>query len=197
MEDKRYWDRNWQKWEKVSRPSLFAVSCLPEFKKRHCLQILELGCGTGADALFFAENGMCVTAADISETALSSFGHPRITKVCADIASFDFSARFDAVFANLSLHYFDDETTRRIFCGIFGVLKAGGVFCARCKSVKDPLFGKGECLAPNIYRLEHVRRFFDEEYARSLISRFSSAAVSETFGDYFGPCAFIDIVAVK
>lgn len=197
MDVQGYWNQNWREWDKVSRPSSFAVLCLPELKKRQCSHLLELGCGKGADAVFFAENAINVTAADISETALACFSHPLITKVRSDIASFDFSGAFDAVFANLSLHYFDDETTRRIFRGIFGALKAGGVFCARCKSVKDPLFGKGERLARNMYKCGHIRRFFDEEYARSLLSAFSSAAVFETSEDYFGSCAFINMIAVK
>lgn len=38
------------------------------------LTILEVGCGSGADTLFFARRGHCVTAIDSSRSAVSSWG---------------------------------------------------------------------------------------------------------------------------
>lgn len=53
---------------KAAPPSPFAIACVPRFPAGTSL--LELGCGNGRDAAFFAKNELRVTAFDRSETAI-------------------------------------------------------------------------------------------------------------------------------
>lgn len=201
MNDRQFWNANWAKWSRDFTPSPFAVKALKLIKINDFHDVLDLGCGTGGNSLFFAANGLNVTACDVSDAALEtveSFKHPKIKTKRADMTAADFGKeRYDAVFACLSLHYFGDAVTRRIIAGVYESLRADGLFFVRCKSVKDPLFGVGERVGENMYRAEYVRHFFTPEYMRDVLSDFSDAAVSETTGDYFGDCAFVDAAAVK
>lgn len=201
MDGREFWNANWAKWSRDFTPSPFAVKALKLMKIKDFHDVLDLGCGTGGNALFFAANGMNVTACDVSDTALESvesFRHPKIETMRADMTAADFGKeKYDAVFACLSLHYFGDAVTRRIVAGVRESLRAGGLFFVRCKSVKDPLFGVGERVGENMYRAEYVRHFFTPEYMADALSGFADAAVSESTGDYFGDCVFVDAVAMK
>ncbi len=78
----------------------------------------------------------------------------------------------------MSIHYFDDETTSRIFGEIHWVLRPSGRFYFACKSVEDPLFGKGVQIAPDMYELDgQIRHFFSADYAFELLeeARFANA----------------------
>ena len=52
-------------------PSNFGLECYEEFKKHGVKKILELGCGQGRDALFFASNGLDVVTIDSSQVAIN------------------------------------------------------------------------------------------------------------------------------
>lgn len=139
--------------------------------------ILELGCGNGADAAFLSQCGHAVTATDFSEyaieTARSTYQNDNLVFQKRDLReSFDFgSSRFDIVYARLSIHYFSDMLTRKIVGEVGRVLIPGGRFLFMCKSTQDPLYGKGELIAPRIYCYEgHIRHFFDVAYTSDLLS---------------------------
>ncbi|WP_328390698.1 class I SAM-dependent methyltransferase [Nocardia sp. NBC_00416] len=90
-------------------------------------QVLDLGCGEGADAYWLAEQGWKVTAVDISQVALdrAAAGHPEISWQRADITVTPLPARsFDLV----SAHYFPiahepDHATLR---GVLDAVAPGG-----------------------------------------------------------------------
>jgi len=141
-------------------------------------KILELGCGTGNDSYAFAVNGHEVIATDFSQAAIDQDserfkGVPGLNFQVMDISEpFKFNDNeFDAVYARLSLHYFTSETTRRVFGEIRRVLKPNGQLFFICKSTDDPLYGKGNQIEADMFELDgHVRHFFSEDYARSLLS---------------------------
>ena len=79
-------------------------------------------------------------------------------------------AEFDYVFANLSLHYFNDEVTRTVFAGIARVLKPGGVLYFRCKSVQS-IEEKNDAVeieADVFMRKGHLRHLFSTEYIEDI-----------------------------
>ena len=53
-------------------PSSFGLDCYKEFKRNGVKRILELGCGQGRDAIFFASNGIDVVAIDLSQIAVDA-----------------------------------------------------------------------------------------------------------------------------
>jgi SAM-dependent methyltransferase len=167
-------------------------------------KLLDLGCGHGEDSLHFAKLGCDATAIDISAVNIAHLKeNPEAEKIkaiqhdLADPLPFD-DKLFDAVYAHLSLHYFDDAKTKEIFEEILRVLKPGGWLFAKCKSVDDPLYGKGELIAKDMYKQEHVRHFFSAEYMRECLAKFDIQSIEKTSSKYIDyESAFIEAIARK
>jgi SAM-dependent methyltransferase len=139
------------------------------------LPLLEVGCGQGKAAISLARAGHRVTAFDRSHVAIAAarrnaeLGHVDVDLTEHDITqAFPYASnRFSGVFSHLSIHYFDDATTRAIFSEIGRVLKPGGILFFTARSVLDPFYAQGDYLSRDLYCLEgHVRRFFDEASVR-------------------------------
>jgi len=171
-------------------------------------RVVELGCGAGDDAAYFAENGHHVMAIDISapliEIAEQRFANlDNLEFRRGDIARpLDVGGdSVDAVFARLSIHYFDDETTARIFGEVHWVLRPAGRFYFACKSTEDPLYGKGVEIAPDMFDLDgHVRHFFSPEYALELLeeARFINVKVESGTDEVYGQdTAYIKCFGIK
>lgn len=138
-------------------------------------RIIELGCGQGQDAIFFGNKGAIVTALDFSQKAVEST-RSRINKeglnnsvsaMNADISSgLDFpQEHFDIIFANLSLHYFDDKTTKSIFDEVYRVLKPNGYLFFEVKSIDDVDYGRGEEIEKDFFNYNGKKKhFFSEQY---------------------------------
>ena len=201
MTEQNVWNKNWANWKEDFKPSPFAEKAFRLMKIKDMHDVLDLGCGKGRNSLYFAANGMNVTAMDISDEALKtvdSLRHPKIRTVCADISKADLEREsYDAVFACLSLHYFGDAMTRLIIDKVRRSLRAGGLFFIRCKSVEDKAYGVGEKVGEDMFFDGWTRHFFRPEYMADVLSGFETAAVSETAEDYFGLCRFVDGIAVK
>jgi ubiquinone/menaquinone biosynthesis C-methylase UbiE len=102
--------------------------------------MLELNCGTGEDAVWFAARGFNVVATDVSHEMLKvtqrkvqhfSLGQ-RVTTQRLDLGQFDeaaFDSRFDLVFSNFGgLNCIDPDTMSRFFRKLPDCLNPGGRF---------------------------------------------------------------------
>lgn len=167
---KTYKQQDW-----IDKPSIFAEQAIAYFPKKG--KVLELGAGQAQDSCFFASHGYVVTAIDIEETALELARQKAADKgVKVDLKSVDLrdelpfeSECFDVVYAHLSLHYFDKETTVRLVGEIQRVLKKGGVFAFFVNSVNDPEYGTGKELEPDYFQIDKsTKRYFSEKTAREL-----------------------------
>jgi SAM-dependent methyltransferase len=200
-EQSSYWS---QKPARSVEKNAFADVCAASLSGTE--SVLDLGCGRGEDTLYLARRGCTVTAVDISATNVT---HVRdtasrqgldVTVLQHDIAeSLPFGdASFDVVYAHLSLHYFDDPTTKRLFGEIRRVLKPAGFLFAKCKSVNDPLYGKGEKVGPDMFLEDHVRHFFSEEYMRECLKDFDVVRIEKTASVYVDyESAFVEAIARK
>jgi SAM-dependent methyltransferase len=142
--------------------------------------ILELGCGTGNDAVRLAGEGYSVTATDLSGEALDQararFG-ALVTFAVADMTRrLPFPAgNFDAVMSNVAMHMFPDGVTRAVFAEVGRLVRPGGLFLFHVNALEDrPLRARGlpaRELEPD-YVAEasgQTLHFFSEAYLRELL----------------------------
>lgn len=101
---------------------------------------LDLGCGLGQYTKYLLGKGFDVTSSDISIEALNNLKE-NIKE--AKIVELDMSKplkfedkTFDLVLANLSIHYFDKDTTEKLLSEIRRILKDGGYFIGSVNSTK-------------------------------------------------------------
>lgn len=138
--------------------------------------ILEIGCGTGADAAYFSEQGHNVLATDVSSVVVAQ-NKEHYKGLTTEFRQLDAAkslpfqtGQFDSVYSHLALHYFTDAATKSIFREISRVLRPHGIFAFACKSVNDSLYGKGEEIESDMFIREgHIRHFFSSNYAKELL----------------------------
>jgi len=188
----------------LGKPQKFAVEVAPNVKPN--MKLLELGCGVGSDAAYFAEHGIHVTATDFSDVVIEQNKvrdkKPNLTFEVVDISQplpYE-SNSFNVVYAHLSLHYYNEATTSDVFKEIARVLKPGGMLFFSCKSVHDPLYGQGDEVEPGVFdRNGHIRHFFSVEYTKKLLAAdFEAEKISEVEDVYDGfTSAFVQVWAKK
>jgi SAM-dependent methyltransferase len=131
-------------------------------------RIVDLGCGIGNNSLYLSERGFHPIACDISEEALKKLKEfiSDCTTYCFDMSvnlPFDRKS-IDILIVDLSLHYFDEETTRAIIDNIHNVLKEDSLLLCRLNSTEE-IINKGEVQESKdkyLYENEGIyRRFFD------------------------------------
>lgn len=148
-------------------------------------KVLELGTGAGQDGLWLESHGFDVILTDADDVAfdeISKRSKVGTKPILVDITkSFPFEeGSFDAVYAQLVLHYFDDEMMHKIISEIKRVLKPGGILACMVNSTSDP---------------EHDENLEDESgliNVDGLIKRYFSVGSFSPFVKDFEPLLFDD-----
>lgn len=205
-DQKQHWDELHQKGSVdhfSGKPTDFAEEVIKIINPSS--KVLELGCGAGNDSIGFSQAGHTVLATDFSEVAVSKNSErfkdiPNLTFEVLDMNEpMSLSDNeFDVVYARLSLHYFTDEVTRKIFSEIHRVLKPNGYLCFICKSTNDPLYGKGTEIEEDMFEHNgHIRHFFSEDYAKSLLeNKFTIEKLESGDEKFYGnDTAFVKVIA--
>lgn len=206
IDDSLYWDGYYQSGSCVTEPSLFAQYVAGRVKPGEAL--VDLGCGNGRDSIYFAGQGLDVTAIDLSGEAIAALQSRNVPNACfqhGDVASPDFHqpGSYHNAYSRFSLHAMTEEHARLLLQNVFQSLRPGGHFFIEARSVRDPLFGKGEKLERNSWRYDsHYRRFIVlEELVEELFKDgFHVTYAEESTG--FAPFGEVDppvirVVAVK
>lgn len=99
---------------------------------------LDLGCGIGQYSKELMSYGYEVISADISDIALKKVKEFNDNVVKVDMKEeLPFSKKeFDLVFANLSIHYFSDEDTKKLMLEIKRILKEDGLFIGSVNGIQ-------------------------------------------------------------
>lgn len=207
MSTSQYWQN---KWVKQTRESVnnFARRSYTFIKDKNCQTLLDVGCGSGRDALYFHRKGLQVTALDFSRSGIEQLKarNPEIECRQQDIQHAQFKPNsFNVIYAHLSLHYFDDQTTTKIFNKLHRWLKKGGYIFIKCKSTDDSLYGKGKKVGPDMYwknhdakQEDHVRHFFSKKYMQKKLRQFKIIKIRKTSSTYhLYKSSFIEAVATK
>jgi len=102
------------------------------------INILELNCGTGEDAVYFAKKGLCVVATDASEEMLkvtkekiSKLGMSNFVRTkkldLTNTSDFNFKQKFDFIFSNFGgLNCVDKESLKNLSDVLSSVLNEKG-----------------------------------------------------------------------
>lgn len=129
--------------------------------------VVELGAGTGADAIYFLKQGHRVVALDISNFALKALHerakkHDFLQKLVTRQVDFGLHAipvkdeSADVAYSRISLNYFGYKQTTKIFRDIFRILAPGGSAYLSFKSPDDSnemeyLERSATVYEPNVY----------------------------------------------
>lgn len=167
--------------------------------------ILDLGCGEGNDTLYLKERGYDVISLDYSKAALDIVKNniKGSKTVLADISKelpFENNS-FDIVIADLSLHYFDKNTTKKILSEIKRILTPHGHLLARVNSTDDINYGanQGTKIEEDFYFVSgYNKRFFTPESAEDLFSLIGKTTVIESeMTRYTKMKKVIEIMSIK
>lgn len=133
-------------------------------------ELLELGTGAGQDGLGLAELGHHVLLSDgvdtqlaaIEQTAKEKGLHVHVEHFnLLDTFPFE-DVEFDAIYAQLVLHYFDDEEMSMIISEIYRVLKPGGYLGILVNTQDDPEYAENPAIGDEGMRTVDgiTKRFF-------------------------------------
>jgi SAM-dependent methyltransferase len=132
-------------------------------------KILDAGCGSGRDSLYFIKHGYKVVSIDASEemVRLSSklTGQQTLLMKFEDI---DFKDEFDGIWACASLLHVPKMEIKGVMTRLAQALKENGIFYGSFK------YGEGE-----EFRGERLFNFYDENSLRALISEIKQLEVLE------------------
>ncbi|KKQ43368.1 MAG: Methyltransferase type 11 [Microgenomates group bacterium GW2011_GWC1_37_8] len=185
IDDADRWDAIHKKTHKPDEPhSQYAEEVEKLFPRKSL--VVDMGAGTGLDALYFLKNGHSVIAFDISPFALDiitqkASQYNLSTKLVTRKVDFGLHAlpvkdsSVDVVYSRISLNYFGAKQTTKIFKDIYRILKSSGRAFVTLKSPDDTvemeyLEKTGSIYEPNVY-IEGgmLRSRFTQEQLREIL----------------------------
>ena len=149
-------------------------------------KIVELGCGRAYDSRYLLEKGFTdITVCDFSKEVLEI-----IKKEVPNLKTLNFDMKdeipfqdnsINVIIADLSIHYFDTNTTIFLANEIYRVLKKNGIFIARVNSTNDKLYipNTNQLEENYFYNGEIYKRFFSEDSIKSFFNKFSFYSIEE------------------
>lgn len=165
VDNTAYWNQYYKNGVCAQEPSPFAqyVATLVEPGR----EMVELGCGNGRDAVFFAARGLRITALDMSQEAIAQLQRRNLSNVqflCGDFVNSDVHRpdSFDYAYSRFTLHSINRNQEQVLLSNLFRGLRAGGKLFIEVRGVNDPLFGKGKQVERNAF-------FYDNHYRRFIV----------------------------
>jgi SAM-dependent methyltransferase len=162
------------------QPSEPCRSAVELFRAEKARTVLELGAGHGRDALFFAERGFHVRAADFSSTGVEQLRtRAQREGLTENVTTLVHDVRdpipmpessVDAVFAHMLLCMaLSTDQVQALVREVRRVLRPGGVFVYTARHTGDDHFGTGVDHGDGIYEQGGFAvHFFDDELVSSL-----------------------------
>lgn len=164
--DKQYWEDYYNNKNNINQtPSLFAQYVRNKLNADS--NIVEIGCGTGRDTIYFADNKINVLAVDQCDylnNYINAKKNDRIKFLCADFTKLNNLGRFDGIYSRFSLHAITEKEEDNLLSWVRDNLKIGGKIYIEARSTQNELFKKGKKVKniKNCYIFNnHKRRFID------------------------------------
>lgn len=188
MSQQDLWDSKWSKLDSKLSATNYSKRVYQFLKNKNTRYLLDLGSGDGKDSLYFSKKGIQVTSVDFSKEAMKKLTKiidekniHNIKTIVADIKNLNLNDKFDVIYANLSLHYFDDKTTTKIFSNLLQLLNQNGYLFVRCKSVEDPLYGIGDEIEKNVFNYKgKIQHLFSKDYLQEKLKDYSIIKIRRT-----------------
>ena len=168
-------------------------------------KIVELGGGRAYDSRYLLEKGFTdITVCDFSKEVLEI-----IKKEVPNLKTLNFDMKdeipfqdnsINVIIADLSIHYFDTNTTIFLANEIYRVLKKNGIFIARVNSTNDKLYipNTNQLEENYFYNGEIYKRFFSEDSIKSFFNKFSFYSIEEKdAGKYEKPKVLWEFCVIK
>lgn len=139
--------------------SYIIKSSIDIFKERNYSKILDLGCGTGRNSLFFAQHGFEVFSSDICKESTEILKDKLYRKKISNVSIHNFNFKnilfeddfFDTVVCVLVLHHARLTEIERGLSEIHRVLKPNGCLIFDILSKDDLSYGLGEAIEENTF----------------------------------------------
>ena len=167
VDDRAYWESYYAARKAPFAPSLFARYTFENNLKRGD-SLIELGCGNGRDAIYFAEHGIRVDAVDQCANEMDylakAYQRDGLRFRAGDFTRLESGATFRHVYSRFTLHSISSERQVALLKWIAAVLEPGGHFHLEARGKKNELYRRGDAVAgePDAYIFEgHFRRFLD------------------------------------
>jgi len=166
-EEKSYWSEYYKNHSKPGSQSLFADFVKPFLQDK--TSMIELGCGNGRDALFFAENttikywavDQCQNEVDFLNEYKGKM--PNLTFLADDFTKLKIDEKLNYAYSRFTLHSVNKEGERRAMKWVSDHLKPNGLFFIEVRSTKDELYGQGTNIGEHEFITDHYRRFVVKE----------------------------------
>lgn len=184
---RNYWDKVYKSLgDKKIRYDLWLDKYENILIKSRDIPIIDLGCGFGNDTLYLNEKGYEVVSCDFSAEALQRLNRffDNLIIKCFDMKEgLPFEDNYaKIIIADLSLHYFTWNETKKILKEIDRVLMQDGVLLCRVNSTKDVNYGsgKGIKIEENYYNIDgKLKRFFNEAQLKELFEGWDIKYINE------------------
>jgi methyl halide transferase len=154
-------------WE-LNRPDKHLVNIIKKEKIQPC-KVLEIGCGTGNNAIWLAEQGFDVKAVDFSALAIEKAkekAKKQEAEICFDLADFLIKPAeqqtFDFIFDRGCFHSFDTEEDRKTFAAnVAWCLKQKGLWFSILGNADAPPRNEGPPMRSALDIVQATEAFFE------------------------------------
>ena len=205
--DEEYWDSYYadmqKKDELLSDPSLFAIAMLQKYMKSG-KYLIELGCGNGRDSLWFAKNGIDVTAIDASPFVIQELQKKVVldncTFICDDFVNAEsiYQIQYDYCYSRFTLHAISERQETQVLLKSYDMLREDGYLFIEARSIHDAKYGLGEEIERNAYIYDgHYRRFIDLIELVNKLRDIGFSIVEQEESDRFAPLKGDNAVCIR
>jgi SAM-dependent methyltransferase len=168
--------------------------------KRKVQRVLDLGCGNGRHALYFASQGFEACGIDIAPKAIewaqewAAKQNLEADFRVGDITALPFEDRyFDVVVSHGVLDHVPLKVARSAVLEVKRTLKTGGLFYCDLRCSEDFEYGLGTQVEPNTFLLDHgfeeglVQHFYTQDEINELIDGLFRVLYIELNDNRLGP----------
>lgn len=168
--DKNYWKNIYSQQSESERPSLFAQYIVDTYGVEN-KKLIELGCGNGRDAIYFANANAIVDAIDQCDNIIELLQH-RFQKLnnlqfkCLDFTNLDSNSKYDIVYSRFTLHSISKQQESKVLRWAYYNLNTNGKLCIEVRGQKNEIYQVGIPVEsePDAFILnDHYRRFLHFE----------------------------------